>query len=336
MFPFYHPTSIALIDDDQRFLASFQDMLEARGFIVRQYHQPQAGVDYIVESDTARRSQTETFLSMAGLRQLSGAQSVQEFVASHVGQLRGNPKRFDFVSVAVIDDAMPNINGMAVCKALKGRPVRKILLTGDNSEALAVRAFNEGLIDRYVCQHDADLVAQIEGHIRDLQTAYFRRITTTLKDGLCAGNLSFMRDFGFSSFFDRLCVRENISEYYVRPHPPGIELFRENGSGEFLAVTSEQGWHQSMQVAEERGADPLMLSLMKSREMAFCFPSEGGHYEPRFAENWRQYGAPAHSVAGRSIWLTARFNLSDVRPMPLRNFISLKGYLENKNARDYV
>ena len=336
MFPLYHPTAVALFDDDLRFLASFQDMLEGRGFVVRPFNDPQNGVDFIVKSDSERRTRSESFLGMAGLCQMSGTPSVQDFVSSHIGQLRGNPERFDSVSVAVVDNAMPSINGMAVCKALKGRPVRKILLTGGNSDALAIRAFNEGLIDRYVCKHDADLVEKIEGHIRELQTGYFRRTTTTLKDALCAGELSFMRDFGFLPFFDQLCAKERVSEYYVRTHPPGIELFHDDGAGEFLAVFSEQGWRQRIAIAAERGADASMLTLMEARKTAFCFPSEGGLYEPRFSEDWRRYGAPVHTVAGRAVWLTARFNFSDVRPLPLRNFVSFEGYLANKSARDYV
>lgn len=332
MFPYFYPTTVALIDDDQRFLESFEELL-AREFIVRQFAQPHLGLDHLMGEDADHVSRIARLggYATSDAWPSNEVDRLQLLLSSYIGQLRGYPRRFDTVSVAVIDLNMPGIDGLTICRALRRRPVRTILLTGSSSDKLALNAFNEGLIDRYVSKHDPDLMTVVSEHIRDLQSAYFRRITTSIKDGLTLKLLSFMTDGPFLRYFAELCAERQIVEYYVRAQPRGVELIRGDGRSWVLLVLGEDDIATRLAVAREAGADPEMLSVMENGSTIMQFPSEGGYYEPRFRESWRLYAFPARSVtASGARWLTAVVLPTAVRPMGLRDFVCFDEFVRSQ------
>jgi CheY-like chemotaxis protein len=328
MFPYFYPTTVALIDDDLRFLQSFEDLL-SQEFVVRRFASPQLGLNHLVGADAEHVSR---IARLGGYATSNGwpadeIDRLQLLLSSYIGQLRGYPRRFETVSVAIIDLNMPDVDGLMICRALRRRPVRTILLTGNASDRLAVNAFNEGLIDRFVSKHDPDLITVVAEHVRDLQNAYFRRITTTIKDTLTLRLLSFMTEPQFLRYFAELCAERQIVEYYVRGHPPGVEIIRADGRSWILLVLDPEEIAGRITVARDAGADPEMLSMMESGAIIAQFPSEGGYYEARFRESWRLYAFPAKPISGTSRWLTAIAQPTAIRPMGLRDFVSFNEFI---------
>lgn len=331
MFPYFYPTTVALIDDDERFLLSFEELLR-REFVVRRFASPQIGLNHLVGADAehvSRIARLGAYASSSGWP-TEEYDRLQVLLSSYIGQLRGYPDRFETVSVAIIDLNMPEVDGLMICRALRRRPVRTILLTGNASEKIALNAFNEGLIDRFVSKHEPDMVSIVAEHVRDLQNAYFRRITTTIKDTLALQVLGFMREGPFLRYFAELCADRQIVEYYVRSHPPGVDLIRADGQSYFLIVLGDEEIQSRIATAREAGADPDMLAKMESGEVIMQFPSEGGYYEPRFRDSWQLYAAPAKFVGGHARWLTAVLQPSVIRPMGLRDFMSFNAFIRSR------
>lgn len=332
MFPYFYPTTVALIDDDVRFLESFEALL-ARDFIVRRFESPQVGLNHLVGADADHLTRIARLGGYATSESPADElDRLQILLSSYVSQLRGYPNRFDTVSVAVIDLNMPDVDGLMICRALRRRPVRKILLTGNASERLAVNAFNEGLIDRYVSKHDPDLMTVIAGHIRDLQNAYFRRVTTTIKDALSLKFLAFMAEPPLQRYFAELCLERQIVEYYVRAHPPGIELIRADGQSWILLVLSEDAVRARADAAREAGGDPDMIAQMEAGQIVTQFPTEGGYFEQRFRDSWKMYAVPAKPISGQARWTTAVLSPSAFRPLGLRNFTSFNEFVQSQRV----
>lgn len=328
MFPYFHPTTVAIIDDDLRFLESFETLL-SRDFLVRRFESPQAGLNHLVGADA------DHVARIARLGGYASADSpadevdrLQILLSSYIGQLRGHLGRFETVSVAVIDLNMPDVDGLMICRALRRRPVRKILLTGNASERLALEAFNEGLIDRFVSKHDPELMSVITGHVRDMQEAYFRRVTTTIKDALSLKFLAFMSEPAFRRYFAEVCAERQIVEYYVRAHPPGVELIRADGQSSILLVLSEEEVAARAEMARLAGADPSMVGQMEAGEIITQFPTEGGYYEARFLQSWQMYATRANAINGNARWVTAVLPPSAFRPRILRDFVSFDDYMK--------
>lgn len=333
MFPYFYPTTVALIDDDLRFLESFKAML-GHEFLVRHFSSPQVGLNHLVSADADHVSRIARLGGFVGSNAWpkDEVDRLQLLLSSYVGQLRGYAGRFDTVSVAVIDLNMPGVDGLMICRALRRRPVRTILLTGDATERVAIAAFNEGLIDRFVSKHEPDLVENIAQHVRDLQSAYFRRITTTIKDALSLRYLGFLRDAAFRRFFTDLCTERGIVEYYVRALPSGVEIIRADGRAWTLLVLDQDEVEKRIAAAETAGADSAMLTRMVDREVIMQFPSEGGLYEPRFRESWQMYAFEAQTVEGTSSWLTTIVQPTAIRPMGLRSFVSYDEFVQSHAA----
>lgn len=254
---------------------------------------------------------------------------LQLLLSSYVGQLRGYPKKFETVSVAVIDLNMPDVDGLMICRALRRRPVRTILLTGNATERVALQAFNEGLIDRFVSKHEPNLIDSISQHVRDLQNAYFRRITTTIRDTLSLRFLGFLTEGPFLRYFGHLCSERRIVEYYVRAHPPGVELIQADGRSVILLVLSEEEVEKRIDAARAADADEAMLERMQDGSTVMQFPSEGGYYEPRFRESWQLYAFDAKVITGTARWLTTIVQPTAIRPIGLRDFVSFNDYMSS-------
>jgi len=68
---------------------------------------------------------------------------------------------------------MPNMTGLDLCYKLQDFPFKKILLTGEMQHEEAVKAFNAGLIDRFIRKYDPDLFSVLKTHIKILERQYF-------------------------------------------------------------------------------------------------------------------------------------------------------------------
>jgi CheY-like chemotaxis protein len=333
MFPYLYPTTVALIDDDRRFLESFEETLR-REFVVRVFTDPHAGLNHLIGADADHVSRIARLLGYTNTAAppRDDVDSLQLLLASYVGQLRGYAERFETVSVAIIDLNMPNLDGLTICRALRRRPVRTILLTANATERVALQAFNEGLIDRYVSKHEPDLVATVTQHIHDLQNAYFRRVTTTIRDALTLRAMAFMKDAAFLRYFSELCAQRQIVEYYVRAQPPGVEMIRSDGRAWILLVLGEDDVRARLAAAREAGADPDMLAEMESGRIVTQFPSEGGYFEPRFRESWRLYAFASHPLNGAARWLTAIVQPTAIRPIGLRDFVTFDDFARSQTS----
>lgn len=335
MFPYFYPTAVAIIDDDVRFLESFDELLR-RDFIVRRFTSPQLGLNHLVGADAEHLSRIARLGTYASnyANPIDEYDRLQILLSSHISQLRGYSNRFDTVSVAIVDLNMPGVDGLMICRALRRRPVRTILLTGNASEKLALNAFNEGLIDRFVSKHEPNLMDVVAAHVRDLQNAYFRRITTTIKDTLSLRYLRFMREGRFLRFFSDLCAERDIVEYYVKTEPPGVEIIKANGDTTILMVLGPERVAEKISVARAAGAMPEMIAAMEAGTILTHFPTDSGHYAPLFRETWRKYAFPATTVDGGERWITAILQPTDIRPLPLRSFVSFDDYVRDHQLVD--
>jgi CheY-like chemotaxis protein len=67
------------------------------------------------------------------------------------------PHRYSLTQTCIVDYAMPAMTGLEVLKALPIWPTHRVLLTGQADEMVAVSAFNERLIDKFVTKQYPDI-----------------------------------------------------------------------------------------------------------------------------------------------------------------------------------
>ncbi|HQT26105.1 MAG TPA: response regulator, partial [Burkholderiales bacterium] len=159
-----------LIDDSRTFLDSLAFQLNPQ-IVYKVFHDSRSAMDWL-------RAQPYSAMSDPIYARSDEQANFFEWHSTHVDLSRIyhislNRQRFDMPSVLIIDYAMPQMNGLELCEAVRGLPCKKILLTGQADEKLAVDAFNRKLIDRFIKKNDPDALNRLEGEIIQLQKDFF-------------------------------------------------------------------------------------------------------------------------------------------------------------------
>ena len=84
------------------------------------------------------------------------------------------------VSILVVDYDMPGIDGISFIKKLNNNNVYKILLTGTADEDIAVKAFNDGVIDSYIKKQEPNALKKLYDKIIDLHLKFFQKETAEI------------------------------------------------------------------------------------------------------------------------------------------------------------
>lgn len=106
------------------------------------------------------------------------------------------------------------MDGLTLAKKLADKPFKKILLTGQGGDALAVSAFNQGLIDYYIHKDDLDLQNKLRETLWQLQQQYFIDMSKKTID-LLRKNTPIFADESVVNFFHDKLNTVGMKEYYL-------------------------------------------------------------------------------------------------------------------------
>lgn len=295
--PFYYPSTVVFVDDSRDFLTNLSLLLDA-GLAFRLYDSPVTALA-ILTGLSSRLSLAERFFAVSPLGEdMPLPQHVLELNLANVVREVHNAQRFEQVSVVVVDYDMPEINGLEMCRKLKNPALKKILLTGKADEKVAVQAFNQGLIDRFILKHDADVIPILNRAIQELQLACFEEQGQMVMDALAIGSHNFLRDPFFVEEFRKICTRLNIVEYYLVSMPDGILMRDADGVTSLLIVKTAEKMRSHFEIAYDQDAPPKLLSALRSNRMVPYFWRTGGEYSP-YCQDWEPYLFPATELNGR-------------------------------------
>lgn len=301
--PFYFPTTVMFVDDSADFLANLSLQLDSH-LAFRLFQSPFEAL-LALNGAGAAPPLVENFFSLYRQHEEAGA-------AHHVIDVRldmihrevHNERRFEQVAVAVIDYDMPEIDGLEFCRSIRNPAVKKILLTGKADEGLAVRAFNQGIIDRFVRKQEADVMAKLNLAIGDLQQAYFCQVERMLSDALAVGSHAFLRDPAFAAHFREIRDRLGIVEYYLSCTPDGMLMLDAAGVPWLLIVQTEAMMQAHFEIAYDQAAPDELLAALRSGLAIPYFWQTGGNYAPIY-EDWRACLHPATEFQGEDWYLYA-------------------------------
>ena len=115
--PYYHPTTICIVDDNEPFLASLELELPGEWACVT-FSDPEEALEFLHQPITLAPLMDRCFSL-----QLQSGQAVIRLDLGMIEQEISHVDRFRRNSVLVIDYAMPSLNGMQFCEALQDRGI---------------------------------------------------------------------------------------------------------------------------------------------------------------------------------------------------------------------
>ncbi len=319
----FYPTQTILLDDDQRFLETMNIGL-GHNHVLKLFQNPQELVDYLFSK--ADNPFTKRCINRPEEMEID--HRIIDVDIQAIAQEMYNPKRFLETTVIVIDYAMPSMHGLDVCKALRHLPVKKILLTGEANDKIAIDAFNRGLIDKFI--RKGGPTAPVASDILELQLKYFTDLSTVVIDSLTKNPEyppSCLNDPIFVSFFNSFYQQYKFTEFYLLDASGSFIFFDEFANPTFLIVKDEEAMQANFELAELSDApiDESLLNALKNREKLLYFFD--GDHQKYDSKNWSQYAHNVEKLVGRDNYYYAICKDPNLYDIKRQNILSYDDYL---------
>jgi len=271
--PFYFPTQAVLVDDDPDFLEGISLMLN-KNLSYKLFQSASSALKYVNEAHLQVNMIQRCYSSYKTGPLESDSITHIDIGKVHLEVL--NALRFQTSSTVIVDYSMPEMNGLEFLMNLRNPFIRKVLLTGQADMELAVKAFNQQLIDQFIDKHDPRLKQKLNATITSFQEQYFHRSYKLITDPILANNTdAFLINPEFQAFFEEVRNQLKCVEYYMLDVPhSGFLLVDADGNRQCLLIYTQESLDEHYQQLKTAGASPILLSEVKSGSVIPIFDTQ--------------------------------------------------------------
>ena len=292
-----YPTETILVDDNKNFLKTLQFALGSR-YKCRPFENPEKALSYIAQST----SQLKTAIS----RYIPEIEDLEDHRRSLIVDIANihkeiyNKDRFKEIAVVVIDYGMPSMNGLDLCKKIKNttkNPLKLIMLTGEAGYDIAVEAFNNGLINKFILKSQGEYVNAVAEAILDLQEEYFFDLSEPIRRLLQPAAQKLLETPEFIEIFNKMTTQNNIKEFYILDDSFSILFMDDQGSTPVsLIIRTEEDMDMQYELAsDDRHVNPAWVEDIKNRKKLASYTDHRGINQP--AQDWLFHDAQLLSKA---------------------------------------
>jgi CheY-like chemotaxis protein len=307
--PFRFPTTTVMVDDHETYLGVVPLMLDPLQRL-RSYSSPRQALADLRRLDS--RAVPGGGWLYRWREHPSPNRELMALDVDSIARTMHDPARFGEVSVVVVDQAMPEMDGLDFCRQLDNPYIGKVLLTGRADDETAIEAFNSGLIDRFIRKNDPRAMDKLQQAIVALQQRYFERAGQFVSEAMALGDVHFLRDPVFVPVLRDVLQQFPAVECYLHVNPTGLLLLDADGDGRFLLIQTDDDLRTHYEIASDLGAPIEVLTALRDGTALPWFGSRDGFYsdEPGAppvrmipattlrGEHWYHY-ALIDGVAGR-------------------------------------
>lgn len=228
---------MCFIDDDDNLLdaicTTFHDHIKVIPFI-----SPLKAIEHL--KDYKPHSFTELCIESVDRRKMEERDLHIE--TGNIHKMLFNPNRFDEISTLLVDFVMPQMTGTDFFKQVQHLKAKKVMLTGEASNEEGLRAFNDGLIDRFYQKGEKNLQHQLIGNMQKMQIAYFQSLSNVIIHSLENADAPpphCVMDGGMVDPFFKILNEKRIAEYYLISNEGYFLTVGYEGELEWLIMHSE-------------------------------------------------------------------------------------------------
>jgi CheY-like chemotaxis protein len=298
---YMHPTTVILVDDNDLFLQTL-DLRMPANMAYLLFHNPRKALNRVNEKLTLAPIPERCFAPPA--KTLHWPDSVVRLDLSLIEQEVNNAERFRRTSVVIVDYAMPAMDGLTFCEGIVDPTVKKVLMTGAGDESLAVKAFNDGVIDRFVPKNQTTTLDMVVDFAQELQRAYFNDQQSAIQESLSLDPPPLLSDPVVTNYFATLRDTHRFMEHYLVGDPPGFVFVNTDGSMFRLLVLSDAEVTQQVAYAATHDAPRDVVQAIASRSRIGFF-SEGAETYADDPYPWRDFLYAPTRLEGKQVWWAA-------------------------------
>ena len=300
--PLYsHPTTVIVIDDNDLFLQSLDLRMPATMACLR-FHNPRQAVARIHEEVEVLPIPDRCF--SPPVKSLHWRDSIVQLDLSLIEQEINNLQRFRRTSVVVADFMMPAVDGLSLLMNIKKPWVKTVLMSGANDQTVALKAFNDGSIDRYVAKGRSTTLDLVVQYSQELQREYFLDQQRSIQESLSLNPPKLLDDVTVSRYFAALAEQHGFVEHYLVGDPPGFVLLTNRGAMQRLIILNDSEVSEQVEYAISRGAPNAVVKALSSRSRIgyFCEGDEIYGDEPF---PWAEFLLTPTRLEGNETWWAA-------------------------------
>lgn len=323
---YYYPTTVILVDDNKRFLSTVCFDLE-EDVAYRLFDKPEEALRYLKQEykltpliDQVLSASNESNIHLGIHHDIS-----LNITAIH--QAIFNAYRYSEIAVILVDYNMPQINGLDFCKQLAELPIKKILITAAADERIAVKAFNQGIINKFILKSDPDFAATINSSIVELQHNYFQDLSEGIIKALLVDKNCVLNKSSFADFFRDFCAQQHITEFYLYDPSGSYLLLDSLGNPSWLVVKTAVDLDDYYDFANDSDASATVLEQLKTGKMIPFFP-KARDLEKVHGKEWENYLYPAKRLKADTTFFYAHIQN---KPEFLPNYQKITSYTNYLN-----
>jgi CheY-like chemotaxis protein len=252
----YTPTQVMMVDDNLSFLENIRLAFDDYQNVIL-FSNPMAAI-------TMLREYQSEFNALDLLKHVNCDELDEDSALSiDYKKLHEFINKTSEISVLIVDYSMPEMNGIEFLNQIKSNPAKKIMLTGEADNHIAVNAFNEGLIDKFIIKGGSEVNKMLNQSVSQLKKQYF--LDTKLNQ-LIAINSLIKGSADYVRLVNEWLKKYAISRFYqINQQGSLIGLDKDNIYRCFYLLGSKD-LDEYLDVAESHGADQLLITQLSNKQ----------------------------------------------------------------------
>lgn len=295
--PYFHPTTVVFVDDNLDFLSNLSLQLDA-DLAYRLFDSPSDALDYLNAANHANSVSDRFFAAISDNPDGIASEPLLRVDLAAIQREVRNTERFAETAVVIVDYAMPQMNGLEFCERITNPHIKKVLFTGDADQEIAVRAFNNGTIDRFIRKGQRKVYTEVNSAIDALQESYIRDTVRSISQILALHKRDFLMDAAFAQFFNQFRKERGFVEYYLSIEPSGFLLLDADGRAARLLALTDAELELHCEMARAQGAPQGLLDALIDRDRVPYFDTSPDGFYRRQCTDWRACLHPAQTLDG--------------------------------------
>jgi len=251
------PKRVIYVDDQGGFLDILRKTMPKR--LSREFiDQPNAALQALLQ-ETTYWCGVESLLSRAHEFRSDGEGEAPLYVKLYFQDWR----RFHLTGVLIVDYAMPGLDGVELLKQLDHSPARRVLLTGAADAEVAVKAFNSGLIQKFIPKSTPNLFKEIASCSDEMHLSVCEHMGHLIRSTLRTDQIELLHEprvvRGLQSKVEEL----NWIEYVVVGQPFGLLGMAHSGPLQWLQLETPDSLRELAEAAEELEYPPADVKAIR-------------------------------------------------------------------------
>lgn len=327
----FFPSSVLIIDDNRRFLRNLSLQLDENCAYLL-FDNPQKAIEHL-ENINETRSLLNNYSSINLDHCGNDNQYSVNIELASIHKQIYNQQRFEEVSVVVVDYAMPAMNGIQFCEKLYNRRVKKIMLTAEADHQIALEAFNNGIIDKFIFKSDFNLKKTLNESILELQKKFFYELTDSVSHSIEKEPGYCLTDPKIVTLFEKICRENAIVEYHLLNSSGDFLLLDAYGKPSWFIIKIKSELEMYHDIAIHSEAPKHLCEQIETAEKIPFFPSLEGLHKV-IGNDWENYLYPATAIIGKEPYYYSFLTEIKDNVLNKNQLFSYQDYLESLSKKN--